>query len=422
MNITVKKGPRSGIVSVPSSKSAAHRLLICAALSNEECGIKLTGLSKDITATMDCLKNMGAGISAEGSTFLVRPVNREKASADTKERRLYCGESGSTLRFLLPVCGALGISAVFHMEGRLPERPMTELTDELVRHGMKIEKEGSLLHCSGRLSGGQYAMPGNISSQYISGLLFALPLLDGDSVLTVTGTVESKGYIDMTEDALASSGIRFAKEGQTYYIPGQQSCRLKGILTAEADWSSAAFFLVMGAFSKDGITVSGLNEASSQGDKAVLDILIRMGARVTRTEEGVTVCKGKPAGTVINAENIPDLVPVLSVAAAGAKGETVITNAKRLRMKESDRLAATFRMLGALGADIKETEDGLIIHGKERLKGGSTFSFNDHRIAMSAAAAASICENDVLINEAQCTEKSYPGFFDDLEKLSTEHY
>lgn len=424
--VTVSPGPRSGSVTIPASKSRAHRLLICAALSAGSHEIICRGISKDIRATADCLRTMGTEIVFQDNParFIMRRslLNRIPESA---ECILPCGESGSTLRFLLPVVGALGLSAVFRMEGRLPERPMQPLIDVLAAHGMRIRQEGALLRCEGRLRPGVFSIPGNISSQYISGLLFALPLLPGDSDLKVTGAVESADYIAMTEEALRMAAFRFEKQGNDYRIPGGQAGELPASLAVESDWSSAAFFLCLGALSPAGVTVCGMNPDSVQGDRAILDLLSAFGARIRPDGQRIHVSRGPLKGQVIDASPIPDLVPVLSVVAAAAQGQTVIRHAERLRLKESDRLRTTAAMLSALGAEIRETEDGLIIGGASPkqadepcLTGGEVPSFSDHRIAMSAAVAASLCRAPVTVQDAQCTEKSFPGFWETLNHLA----
>ncbi len=417
----VAPGPRSGALSIPASKSVAHRLLICAAFSAAPVRLLCHGISRDIRATADCLNAMGAAVSMEDEALTIFPLKTKDPGADWTA--LPCGESGSTLRFLLPVVGALGLRAVFHMEGRLPERPMDPLTEELSAHGQVLRKEGSLLYSEGRLCPGAYAIPGHISSQYVSGLLFALPLLAGESTLEVTGRVESADYIAMTESALTRSGFQIGKSGYTYRVPGAQRGRLPGEMPVESDWSSAAFFLCLGALSPAGIRVSGLNLASSQGDRAVLEILKGFGASVESAPEAVTVRARPLQGFEIDASGIPDLVPVLSVVAAGARGDTRFTHAERLRLKESDRIQTTLSLLKSLGARAEETPDGLIVHGAGGeapgpcLSGGSVQAYNDHRIAMSAAVAAALCENPVEVSDPRCTEKSFPRFWETLEAL-----
>lgn len=411
---TVKGGPRRGTVSIPASKSQAHRQLICAALARESTVFSCDGISKDIRATINCLNALGAQISQrDDSLFDIKPVTAAPGGTCT----LPCGESGSTLRFLTPIAGALGINAVFRMEGKLPSRPMDEYTSLLSARGMVFRRENDLLYCSGMLTPGEYSIPGDISSQYISGLLFALPLLEGESTLSVTGSIESADYITMTENALVKSGITFSKEKNTYTIPGRQSYHSQGLVKVEQDWSNAAFFLCMGALSPYGVTISEMPLYSAQGDKAILDILHSFGAEIITEGSAVTVRGGSLAGQTVDAKAIPDLVPAVCAAAAGAKGTTCIVNAGRLRLKESDRLKTTAAMLRSLGADICEEGDGLVIHGKPRLSGGMCDSANDHRIAMAAAVAAGICKSGTVILGSECVEKSFPSFWDRLETL-----
>ncbi len=412
MNCTVLPGPRRGSVTVPASKSQAHRLLICAALGVRETLIRCDGISGDIAATVRCLNALGAEIRETEAGLLVRPRGQGSAEAI-----LPCGESGSTLRFLIPVLGALGQKGTFRMEGKLPARPLGPLAEVCRAGGMELRQEGTLLRCGGQLRPGDYEIPGNVSSQYISGLLMALPLLPGESRLHVTGKVESADYIAMTEEALHMSGVRWEKTGWEYRIPGGQRPSLPPEVTVERDWSSAAFFLVLGALSPAGITLPGLNGASRQGDKRILQILREFGAEVREEPSGVTVCRRSLRGVTVDAAQIPDLVPVLSVAAAAAEGETRILGAGRLRLKESDRLVTTAAMLRALGAEVREREDGLVIRGKPKLRGGTADAAGDHRIAMSAAVAAAASEKSVTILGAECAAKSYPRFWKDLDSL-----
>lgn len=416
MNQTVSPGPRTGCVRIPASKSQAHRLLICAALGAQPVVLQCDGVSADIAATARCLRALGADISDDGAgAFRIVPIAGEmSAHAD-----LFCGESGSTLRFLLPVVGALGADVTFHMEGRLPERPLSPLDAALTAHGMTIRRDGALLHVGGQLRPGVYELPGDVSSQYISGLLMALPRLPGESALAVTGKLESAGYIAMTEDALRLSGICLQKNGRVYTIPGGQTAHLPAQCRVEGDWSNAAFFLCMGALSPVGVTVTGLAAASSQGDRAVLDVLHRFGADVQETADAVTVRRGALHGITIDAAPIPDLIPVLSVIAALADGETQIVNAARLRLKESDRLESTAAMLRALGAQVMERDSGLTITGRKTLAGGTVDPQHDHRIAMAAATAASGCTAPVTVRDSACTDKSYPRFWTDLSALKT---
>lgn len=416
MSRTISYGRRSGKVTIPASKSQAHRLLICAALSDRETVIECGGISKDIAATAECLRELGAGVSiGEDGVIRLKPIKH----TPLEQCELYCGESGSTLRFLLPLVGALGVKAVFHMEGRLPERPLAPLDEELAKHGMSIDKRGALLYCGGKLRAGEYTLPGSVSSQYISGLLMALPHVEGDSRLNITGAVESAAYITMTLDALEQSAVTIVKRPGGYDIPGGQRYNLPQSLRVEGDWSNAAFFLCMGALSYKGLLVEGLNMASSQGDKGVLDILRRFGAEVLERENGVFVRRASLHGCVVDAAPVPDLIPVLSVLAACAEGETRVINAARLRLKESDRLESSANMLKALGAKVEELPDGLVITGGT-LRGGEVDSCRDHRIAMSAAVAACAADGSVSVSDENCVEKSYPCFWQDFDSLEVE--
>lgn len=413
MTITVPPGARDGCVRVPASKSQAHRLLICAALGRAPVRLLLDGLSKDIEATVSCLRALGAKIEVSETCLLVSPI----AAAPRAPCHLFCGESGSTLRFLLPVCGALGANAVFHMEGRLPDRPLAPLDAELRAHGMTLQRDGALLRVSGQLVGGSFTLPGGVSSQFISGLLLALPRLAEESRLRITGTLESAGYVDMTLDALRLAGISVAREAGGFRIPGAQRFTLPSEMCVEGDWSSAAFFLCMGAFSARGITVTGLSPASHQADRAIVPLLRRFGAEVTEEADFVRVRRGTLRGIRIDAAQIPDLVPVLAVLAVGCEGQTVIENAARLRLKESDRLQTTAATLRALGAEASELPDGLVLTGSPTLRGGTVDACGDHRIAMAAAVAACLSSAPVVITGAQAVEKSYPRFWQHLASL-----
>ncbi len=333
----------------PGFKSQAHRLLICAALGAQPVTLQCDGISADIAATARCLRALGADITDDGAgTLRVVPIAGEMpAHAD-----LFCGESGSTLRFLLPVVGGARRRRDLHMQGRLPERPLSPLDAVLTAHGMTLRRDGALLHVSRQLRPGTYALPGDVSSQYISGLLMALPRLPGESTLTVTGGLESAGYIAMTEDALRLSGIRLQKERRKYTIPGGQTARLPAQCHVEGDWSTLRFSCAW--------VRSRLRASRSRGCCARLrgtvrcsEVLRRFGADVRETQDAVTVRRGALHGVMIDAAPIPDLIPVLSVVAALADGQTQIVNAARLRLKESDRLESTAAMLRALGAQVE---------------------------------------------------------------------
>ena len=415
MTRTVAPGPRAGVIQIPASKSQAHRMLICAALSREPSRLILDGFSADIEATMQCLEALGARCEETANGLSVTPVGVCPAQA-----RLDVGESGSTLRFLLPVLGALGVQAEIRMHGRLPERPLSPLWEVLEAHGMRLQQDGTILHTDGQLIAGDYSLPGSVSSQFISGLLFALPLLGGNSTLAVTGALQSARYVSMTEQALAEAGILTKKDGPVWQIGGGQRYASPAVQTVEGDWSNAAFFLCMGALSATGVTVTGLNSTSLQADRAITEILVRFGAELTVSEDAVTVRRGVLHGITLDAGPIPDLVPVVSCLAALCDGETRVENAARLRLKESDRLQTTAALLSALGGSVRELPDGLIISGRGRLSGGTVDACGDHRIAMSAAMAACGCEGPVTVSGSECVAKSYPAFWEDFASLKED--
>ena len=423
----IKPGIRSGAAEVPSSKSVLHRLFIAAALSGFRDGesfkssrrIYFRGISDDILATVGCLNALGAGVvfGRDGSYADVRPL----CAVPGEERTmLQCRESGSTLRFLLPLASALGKSAEFAMEGRLSERPVEPLAEQLAGHGVNVVKRWKSICVSGALTPGVYTLPGNVSSQFVTGLLLSLPLLRSSSTLKILGPIQSSGYIDITEDVLRLSGIRFSRIGGVYEVPGLQTYRLPEETEAEGDWSGASFFLCLGAMSGKGVTVTGLNPRSSQGDRALISILESMGATVSWNGSSVTVRGGTLRGTEIDASDIPDIIPSLAALAASAEGTTVVKNAERLRTKESDRLETTFRLLEGLGAETTQTSGGLVIRGVKKLAGGTVSSYGDHRIAMAAAVAAAKCGGPVILEGAGCVKKSFPDFWEQFGSLEVE--
>jgi len=413
MTVTLAGGSLSGAVAAIPSKSDVHRLLICAALADGPTQIRCAGTSGDIAATVRCLRALGAEIRQTADGFTVAPI-RTPAEAPL----LDCGESGSTLRFLLPVACALGANAAFTGAGRLPERPLSPLYEELQRHGCTLSPQGRFpLTAAGRLLPGAFTLDAGVSSQFVSGLLFALPLLPGESTLALTGRVESGPYIDLTVAALTRFGAALHKTETGWRIPGGRRLHTPGTVAAEGDWSNAAFWLCAGALG-GGVTVTGLAADSLQGDRRITELLTRFGADVSVTEDRVTVRPAPLRGVRLDAADIPDLVPVLAAVAAAAEGETVITGAARLRLKESDRLRTTAGTLRALGADVRETADGLRIRGTPALAGGVTVSgCGDHRIVMTAAVAAIRCRRPATVTGAEAVDKSYPGFFRDYAAL-----
>ena len=413
MKVRIIQASLGGRVCAVPSKSQAHRILICAAFAKNATRVFCPATNNDIEATAACLRALGAKIEYYNSEYLVTPV-----SAVPEKAQLDVGESGSTLRFLLPIVGALGVRCEIKMHGRLPERPLFPLDTELLRHGMKIEKHGDTLVCGGRLTSGEYTIDGGVSSQFVSGLLLAQMLLDGQSTLAVTGDVQSVDYIKMTLEAMRKFGADVNMTGNTYTVNGGKLLNSDGGVTVDGDWSSAAFWLCAGAISDKKITLSGMNTHSSQGDKRVCDVLERFGCKISTDTDGICcISADRLTATVIDGADIPDIIPVLSVVAAVSDGETVVRNAERLRLKESDRLAATANALTALGADIRVSDDGFIINGVKRLRGGQVDGALDHRIVMSAAVASIACDGEVEITDAEAVSKSYPDFWRDFEAL-----
>lgn len=413
MNITLTPTPLSGTVAAIPSKSHLHRLLICAALGNSEIRLPCPMLSQDIEATVRCLNTLGAKADYQNNELSVIPIR-----ASHQNVTLDCGESGSLYRFLVPLVGALRKTATFKLSAKLPQRPMDDLWNTLEAHDAVITGKGTVNPIvSGTLTPGRYEIPGDVSSQFISGLLFALPMLDGDSEIIVTGQTQSVGYIQMTLEALTAFSIKVTPTATGFSVPGNQHYHAKNTPVPEGDWSNSAFWLCAAGACSGEIIVTGLNRNSGQGDKAVCDILRQFGADVTQTDNAVTVRKGNLHGITIDAADIPDLIPALAVVAAAAMGTTVIQNISRLRLKESDRVATVCGLINALGGNAASDENTITIIGNGALSGGTYDAFQDHRIVMAAAIASTICKNPVTVTNAQNVDKSYPEFFNDFARL-----
>ena len=429
MNVTLMPGNIAGEVSMLPSKSHLHRLLIVASLADRETILQSSPTeADDIIATIACLEALGAKITYTNKSndyssgeFRVRPINRDHIPNPTT---LPCKESGSTLRFMLPIVCALGITAEFHMEGRLPDRPISPLDRELEQAGISISRpEKKILRCEGKLNAGDFSLPGDISSQYITGMPLALPLLDENSKLTVHEPIESEDYIHMTLEALETFGQMPETFQNCYQIQGGNAYKSPCKVFIEGDWSNAAFWISAGAMPGGNMLVSRVNPNSSQGDKAICDMLQRMGANVhweDDEKDSVHISEGTRQGIEIDAGAIPDLIPVLSAVAAVSEGITIIKNAARLRIKESDRLTSTAETLNALGATVIEKDDSLEIRGVPKLKGGTVDAWGDHRIAMTAAIASLACEEPVIITGAEAVRKSYPQFWSELARLGKD--
>ena len=416
MKLRLSNDELAGCIPAIASKSHLHRLLIVAAFSTSICKIVCDhSTGEDIVATIACLKSLGATITPLANGYEVVPIALHRLP---KKAILPCKESGSTLRFMLPIVCALGIEGEFHCEGRLPQRPLAPLDDLLREKGCVIHPfEQGVLRCSGKLKAGAYCIAGHISSQYSTGLLFALSLLPTDSQLHITGKVESLAYIDMTLDALKQFGHDLARENHVYTIVGGKAFIAPMEIKVQGDWSNSAFWLTAGAMSKRGITVTGLQIDSLQGDKEIIPILQNVGASVVVCGDAITVKKNQLKGICIEGETIPDLVPIVAGLASVCQGKTVISKASRLRLKESDRIKAVAEALQAVGATVETQEDGFVIEGKTQLQSGHCDSHNDHRIAMMCAIISGACQGDITINDAQAVNKSYPHFWADLARL-----
>lgn len=402
----------NGTVNVPPSKSDVHRAIICAAMANGVSRISPVALSNDIKATIGCIKALGADAVLENNVLTVDGTNMYK----NKTALLDCGESGSTLRFFIPIAAVGNINATFVGKGKLPQRPIGIFTEALPKAGTVCKTEGGLpLEIKGQLKSGIFEIPGNVSSQFITGLLLALPILEGDSEIVLTSPLESVGYIAMTIRTMKQFGVNIQATEKGWHIKGGQSYKTCDY-TTDGDWSQAAFFMVLGAVSGK-VTVKGVAKDSTQGDKKCTEILARFGAKVTQLDNEVTVEKGELKAITIDASQIPDLVPVLSVCAAFAEGTTKIINAERLRIKECDRLKATAELLNNLGGKVKELSDGLEITGISSLKGGNVNGYNDHRIVMSAAVCAARSDEDITATFAMSINKSYPDFYIDYNSI-----
>lgn len=391
MNINIQATKIKGKINAIASKSFAHRILICDFLAGNPLRKEFDGFtSKDILATYNCLSDIKKGA-----------------------RKIDCDESGSTLRFLLPLCASLGGEFIFTGRGRLLSRPNTELLLALSENGITFEENDGYIKISGKLKSGEFKIKGDISSQYVSGLIMALSSLDGDSRIILTTPLASKPYVDITISVLKGYGIEIQTTDYGYFIKGWQ--KFSGKMQTEGDWSNMAFYLVLGAINGE-ITISGLNLDSVQGDKKILEILKSAGAKVFCDKDGITVSKSQLKGFTMDAENCPDLVPICAVLGAVASGTTIINNIERLKIKESDRVLSTIDMLKAFGIKAEEKDNSLIVYGG-KIKGGKVNSFNDHRIVMASAVLGAVADGESQVIDADAVQKSYPTFFKDFNSV-----
>lgn len=416
MNIKITPALLEGILSLPPSKSLSHRALICASLAEGTSHLKNLLIADDLIATTEALKSLGAEITEiTPGEMNVRGIKKNPPQGVLID----CNESGSTLRFLIPL-GLNGQKNVFSGRGRLIERPQQIYRNIFDRQQIRYQKPDHQelpLEVDGFLQPDHFIFPGNVSSQFISGLLFALPRLDGDSQITLTNSLESKDYIDLTLSMLRKFQIevKVSPDYLHYQIPGNQAYKAQNI-TVESDYSQAAFWIVAGLLGKE-ITLSGLEPDSLQGDRAILSIIQSMKGIYRWKNDKLIISPSALQGTTIDVAHCPDLVPILTVLATQSKGTTKIVNAGRLRLKESDRLFAMASELNKLGADITEESDALIINGPTPLTGGVVHSHKDHRIAMALGIASLICSEELILEDAEVVSKSYPDFWRDFTQM-----
>ncbi|MBO6232422.1 MAG: 3-phosphoshikimate 1-carboxyvinyltransferase [Ruminiclostridium sp.] len=401
MDIKITPSLLHGNVSVPPSKSISHRALICAALADGRSVLHNVLDCEDTRATTDALTALGAHIGSCGSDTVVTGIKTPAKEAD-----IDCRESGSTLRFMIPIAAALGTKTTFRGRANLPNRPITPYLTEFPKHGVSFDTERMPYTIEGKLNGGVFPVTGDISSQFITGYMLALPLIGTDSTIKLTSELQSRPYAELTADVMRTFGCT-VNIGDDYFAVSADARFTPRDHTVEADMSQAAFFLVANAIGGSTRPVN-LNYESVQGDRAIIEI--------TRdfAENG-----GKAFD--VDAENIPDLVPILTVLACFADGESHITGCGRLRIKECDRLAAISTELNKLGARVEEAEDSLTIHGVKELSGGDCITYSDHRIAMSLAIASQRCTGPLIIRGADCVSKSYPDFFGDFARLGGKY-
>ena len=433
MKRVIEPGPLRGTVRAIPSKSDALRKLILSALAGSPTLLAMDARSEDIDAAIRCLTALGAKIKPDQSSVLVEPIARGENTADGRtwrsgERVLDCAESASLLRFLMPLIAALGMEARFITRGKLAGRPHDALIAALRAHGVRVNTDAPTMSMSGQLTAGVFELPGDVSSQFASGLLMALPLLESPSEIVFTSSIQSQGYIDLTLEVMRRFGLEARRTAQGYHVPAPQLVNSPSRLQVEGDWSNAAFFLAANALGGD-VRVSGLDTDSAQADRDIVRLVqLYTGGNCatldgqshadTRDENHTHQPWVSPQNTIIiDVSDIPDLVPILAVIATQAPRQTRIVGAARLRFKESDRLSAMYECLRGLGAQVRQTPDALIIEGGNRLRGGEVSGYNDHRIVMAMAMAATVASAPVTIHGSDAVTKSYPGFYEDFAGL-----
>jgi 3-phosphoshikimate 1-carboxyvinyltransferase len=397
MNVTINPGKFEGTIRGIASKSMLHRMLFCAACCSGQTVIQYEGLCDDVFATVGAIEALGARVMVGEHVLEVKPPKQLKTII---RRPVDCKESGSTLRFFLPIAAAKTRRVTITGQGRLPERPMDDLLKSLIVNGKQIKTTRLPITMTGEISGREFVVPGNVSSQYLSGLLMMAPLLNDDIIIKCDTKLESEPYVEMTMHVMEQFGVCVEKEGQQYRVAKESGYRSPGEIQVENDWSNAAFFLVANALGQS-IEIPYLYENSVQGDRQILDLIAQIQENRSR---------------IIDLSQVPDLAVPLAVLAAATPGLTEMVHGERLRLKESDRIHTIAQLILSLGGKAKETEDGLLIEGTQ-LRGGAVYSYNDHRIVMAAGIAAGVCKKPVAIIGAEAVNKSYPYFFEELKSI-----
>ena len=411
MKVKVYPGFAKGSVKIPPSKSILHRAIICACLADGKSTIRNVTFSDDIKATINAFKQLGIKIEKMDNSLDIYGNGKLSFFGDEE---IDCIESGSTIRFLIPLfCNSKGVR--FTGKHSLLKRPLSVYEDIFINKNIRFERADNNIYLKGEIEPGLYTLPGNVSSQFISGLLFSLPLKDSDSQVEIIGKLESKKYVDLTIDVLKSFGINIMVKNNVYFIKGNQTYKSCNY-TVESDYSQLAFFAVAGIINGD-IKIGNINRNTLQPDSVIIDLIKSMGGKILKERDALRFVKSETSGIDIDVSQCPDIGPILSVLGAVSKGNTFIFNANRLRIKETDRLLATNEILSVLGIKTNILEDSYIIHGSEIFRKGTVDSYNDHRMAMSAAIAALRAEGPIIIERAEAINKSYPDFFEDLQSL-----
>lgn len=413
--ITIESAKLGGVVTAPPSKSLSHRLMIAAALSEGESILEGMKESVDIRATKSCLETLGAKITLVNQTMTVNGCGRPSDLTDTT---MFCAESGSTLRFMIPIASLSGKFVSFEGKGKLTTRPIDPYFPIFDKSEITYEYEDALpLKIKGTLQAGEYDLPGHISSQFVTGLLMSLPLLERDSKINMTTKLESRDYVDLTIDVMEAFGVQVKNNNyESFEVAGNQSYTAKQ-LRVEGDYSQMAFWAVAGVIGSEPIVIENASKDTNQGDSRIFKIIEEMGGRVEYGETSITVFPSQTKNVTINVSEIPDLVPILAVLGSMSQGTMTICGGERVRLKESDRLKAIATELNKVGGEVTETPDGIIVKGVEGLTGGAVEGWNDHRIVMAMAVAASRCNEPLTIDGWRAINKSYPEFFKDYQDL-----